>query len=117
LCKIVHKLTENARFFTQKPHFLHIFAGGRDDFLAGPFWGFSGSGRVARGTLFVSRFSPQKNAQPIEPCSISKIARFTYEAHRKRYGGVKGGMVSAVSVLTNAPNRTRDVGEGNDFRG
>jgi hypothetical protein len=32
----VHKLTENARFFAQKPPFLHIFAGGRDDFLAGP---------------------------------------------------------------------------------
>ena len=43
LCKIVHKLTENARFFAQKPHFLHIFAGGRDDFLAGRFWGFFGS--------------------------------------------------------------------------
>src|SRR6478752_1400632 len=43
LCKIVHKLTENARFFAQKPHFLHIFAGGRDDFLAGPKWGFFGS--------------------------------------------------------------------------
>src|SRR6478736_4743244 len=42
LCKIVHKLTENARFFAQKPHFLHIFAGGRDDFLAGRKWGFSG---------------------------------------------------------------------------
>jgi hypothetical protein len=24
-------------------------------------------------TLFVSRFPPQENAQPIEPCSISKI--------------------------------------------
>jgi hypothetical protein len=57
-------MVENARFFTQKRTFLHIFAGGRDDFLAGGFWGFSGSGRVARGTLFVSRFSPQKNAQP-----------------------------------------------------
>jgi hypothetical protein len=42
LCKIVHKLTENARFFAQKPHFLHIFAGGRDDFLAGPKTGFLG---------------------------------------------------------------------------
>src|SRR4030095_14558399 len=43
LCKIVHKLTENARFFAQKRHFLHIFAGGRDDFLAGPKSGFFGS--------------------------------------------------------------------------
>src|SRR6478752_712606 len=42
LCKIVHKLTENARFFAQKRHFLHIFAGGRDDFLAGQTWAFSG---------------------------------------------------------------------------
>src|SRR6478735_12504628 len=51
LCKIVHKLTENARFFAQKPHFLHIFAGGRDDFLAGRFWGFLGvrGGRARRG--------------------------------------------------------------------
>jgi hypothetical protein len=48
LCKIVHKLTENARFFAQKPHFLHIFAGGRDDFLAGPKTGFLGVRGVAR---------------------------------------------------------------------
>src|SRR6478752_465185 len=47
LCKIVHKLTENARFFAQKPHFLHIFAGGRDDFLAGPKTGFLGVRGVA----------------------------------------------------------------------
>jgi hypothetical protein len=43
LCKIVHKMVENARFFAQKRTFLHIFAGGRDDFLAGPksaFFGF-----------------------------------------------------------------------------
>jgi hypothetical protein len=49
LCKIVHKLTENARFFAQKRHFLHIFAGGRGDFLAGRKWGFFGGGRVRGG--------------------------------------------------------------------
>src|SRR6478736_9767802 len=45
LCKIVHKMVENARFFAQKRTFLHIFAGGRGDFLAGQKWGFFGSGR------------------------------------------------------------------------
>jgi hypothetical protein len=38
-------MVENARFFAQKRTFLHIFAGGRDDFLAGQKWGFFGSGR------------------------------------------------------------------------
>jgi hypothetical protein len=70
-------MVENARFFTQKRTFLHIFAGGRDDFLAGPKMGVFGGGGVARArgrvTLFVSRFPPQENARPIEPCSISKI--------------------------------------------
>jgi hypothetical protein len=65
----VHKLTENARFFAQKRHFLHIFAGGRDDFLAGGFWGVFGSGRVARarraGEEIVSKFPPF-DASPIE---------------------------------------------------
>jgi hypothetical protein len=40
-------MVENARFFTQKRTFLHIFAGGRDDFLAGPKSAFSGV-RVSR---------------------------------------------------------------------
>jgi hypothetical protein len=39
--------------------------------------GVFGGGGVARArgrvTLFVSRFPPQENARPIEPCSISKI--------------------------------------------
>jgi hypothetical protein len=56
LCKIVHKLTENARFFAQKPHFLHIFAGGRDDFLAGPKSGFLGGLGVARAAPPKTRF-------------------------------------------------------------
>jgi hypothetical protein len=38
-------MVENARFFAQKRTFLHIFAGGRGDFLAGQKWGFFGSGR------------------------------------------------------------------------
>jgi hypothetical protein len=35
--------------------------------------GGAGARGRARVTLFVSRFTPQWNAQPIEPCSISKI--------------------------------------------
>jgi hypothetical protein len=62
-------MVENARFFTQKRTFLHIFAGGRGDFLAGPKWGFFGSGRVrgsARaGEEIVSKF-PLFDASPIE---------------------------------------------------
>jgi hypothetical protein len=60
----VHKLTENARFFAQKPHFLHIFAGGRDDFLAGRKWGFSG--------VWESRERPRP-IPVFEPCSNPKI--------------------------------------------
>jgi hypothetical protein len=40
-------MVENARFFTQKRTFLHIFAGGRDDFLAGQKSAFLGV-RVSR---------------------------------------------------------------------
>jgi hypothetical protein len=40
-------MVENARFFAQKRTFLHIFAGGRGDFLAGPKSGFWGV-RVSR---------------------------------------------------------------------
>jgi hypothetical protein len=65
----------------------------------------------------VSRFPPQENAQPIEPCSISKIELLHLRNILQCYGGVKGGMVSASECSTNAPNRTRDAGEGNDFRG
>jgi hypothetical protein len=65
-------MVENARFFTQKRTFLHIFAGGRDDFLAGPktpFFGILGSRERPR---------PRPN---FAPCANPKIARFTYEAH------------------------------------
>jgi hypothetical protein len=55
LCKIVHKMVKNARFFAQKRTFLHIFAGGRDDFLAGRKWGFSGVGR-SRGRAGARHF-------------------------------------------------------------
>jgi hypothetical protein len=41
-------MVENARFFAQKRTFLHIFAGGRDDFLAGQKWGFFGVFGVAK---------------------------------------------------------------------
>ena len=69
LCKIVHKLTENARFFAQKPHFLHIFAGGRDDFLAGPktgFLGVRGVAPVAARAHFLCHVS-RDTKRPTEP--------------------------------------------------
>jgi hypothetical protein len=65
----VHKLTENARFFAQKPPFLHIFAGGRDDFLAGRKMGFFGVSGVARAappkTEFCFENSPSRRASKI----------------------------------------------------
>src|SRR6478735_3366265 len=79
LCKIVHKMVENARFFAQKRTFLHIFAGGRGDFLAGQIWGFFGS-RVSRERHrprrdFVSK-SP-RGESPTEPirgrCACKRI--------------------------------------------
>src|SRR6478752_2112694 len=76
LCKIVHKLTENARFFAQKPHFLHIFAGGRDDFLAGPKTGFLGVRGVARAappkTEFCFENSPPTVAMAASQHSTTK---------------------------------------------
>jgi hypothetical protein len=57
-------MVENARFFTQKRTFLHIFAGGRDDFLAGPksaFFGILGSRERPR---------PRPN---FAPCANPKI--------------------------------------------
>jgi hypothetical protein len=65
----VHKLTENARFFAQKRHFLHIFAGGRDDFLAGGEMGFFGVfGGPKTGGVGRENFSNFLvfNASPIE---------------------------------------------------
>ena len=62
-------MVENARFFTQKRTFLHIFAGGRDDFLAGGFWGFSGPGGragAARAGGFFAREKSPLDASPIE---------------------------------------------------
>jgi hypothetical protein len=89
----VHKLTENARFFAQKPHFLHIFAGGRDDFLAGRKWGFSGVRAGARGrarvTLFVSRFPPQENAQPHRTVFDLKNRTVALTQHSIKIGEMK----------------------------
>jgi hypothetical protein len=55
-------MVENARFFAQKRTFLHIFAGGRDDFLAGqkrPFFGFRESRERPRPRQnFASKIHP-----------------------------------------------------------
>src|SRR6478736_2379965 len=77
LCKIVHKMVENARFFTQKRTFLHIFAGGRDDFLAGPKSAFSGV-RVSRERPrprpeFCSENSPRRVTRPTGNANMKKL--------------------------------------------
>jgi hypothetical protein len=74
-------MVENARFFTQKRTFLHIFAGGRDDFLAGPKSGFFGSGRGARarraGEKLFRNFSPF-DASPIESSVLLRAANIKF---------------------------------------
>jgi len=78
LCKIVHKLTENARFFAQKPHFLHIFAGGRDDFLAGPKTGFLGVRGVARAAPPKTEFCFE-NSPPTVAMAASQHSKMSVD--------------------------------------
>jgi hypothetical protein len=104
----VHKLTENARFFAQKPHFLHIFAGGRDDFLAGGFWGVFRVWAVARGRRARGDFSLAKSPLSMQaPSRLSKQKNIFYIFHlRCKKKRLSNENYWASKCVTHAPMPT-----------
>src|SRR6478609_1185284 len=95
LCKIVHKMVENARFFAQKRTFLHIFAGGRGDFLAGPksgFWGVRASRERPRPRpVFCFEKTPRRTTFLLHCKNIKEFIMLHYE------------MLSAGECASHAP--------------
>jgi hypothetical protein len=117
----VQNCAQNGRkctLFHPKTHFFAHFCRGEGRLFGRGFLGVFGVwARRARDTFCVTFFASEKRPTPSNRVRSQKShASLTKRTANVSMRGIKI-MISAMSVLTNAPNRTRYVVEGNDFRG
>jgi hypothetical protein len=89
--------------------FCTFLQGGGATFWQAQNRGFGGPGCRASGPAQDQFFAPKKLPDGQRFCSTAKTLN--------DYVVLKYKMLSAVSVLTNAPNSTRYAVDGNDIRG